>query len=252
MRLKDRVAIVTGSSRGIGRAVALRFAREGAHVAVVGVSDRAAAQAVADDIEEQGLTPAAGVFMLDVSRRAEVDSMVEQVLERFGHIDILVNNAGIIHPSHLWDLPEEQWDRVVGVHLKGTFNCTQAVLKDMMERKSGKIINVVAPAALRASGAGVADYASAKGGIIAFTKTAARELAPYRINVNCICPVARTRMTDSLMEFRGTKIEEHGSRYPLGWFAEPEEIAPTFVFFATGDSDYVTGQVLAVDGGLTM
>jgi 3-oxoacyl-[acyl-carrier protein] reductase len=163
-----------------------------------------------------------------------------------------VNNAGIIHPSHLWEFPEKQWDRVVGVHLKGTFNCTQAVIKYMMERKSGKIINVVAPSALRASGAGVADYASAKRGIIAFTKTAAKELAPFRINVNCSCPVARTRMTDSLMEPRVTKIEEHGGCYPLGWFAESGEIAPTFVFFATGDSDYVTGEVLAVDGVLTM
>ncbi len=252
MRLKDKVAIVTGSSRGIGKAVAIQFAREGATVAVVALSDPTAAEEVGNTIK--GISPSslAGVFITDVSRRPAVISMTQQILERYGHIDILVNNAGIIKPTHIWDIPEEQWDKVVGVHLKGTFNCTQAVIKNMMEKKSGKIINVTAPSALRASSAGVADYASAKGGIIAFTKTAAKELAPFHINVNCICPVANTRMTDSLMEFRHTTREEHASRYPLGWFAEPEEMAPAFVFFASRDSDYVTGQVLAVDGGLTM
>ncbi len=252
MRLKDKVAIVTGASRGIGKAVALQFAREGAHVAVVGVSDAATAQQVGATIEDIGPSSLAGVFMVDVSQRAAVNSMVQQILDRFGHIDVLVNNAGIIHPVHLWELPEEQWDRVISVHLKGTFNCTQAVIKNMMERKSGKIINVVAPSALRGYDGGVADYASAKGGIIALTRTAAKELAPFHINVNCICPVARTRMIDSLRKFRPRPAEEDASHYPLGWLAEPEEIAPTFVFFASSDSDYITGQVLAVDGGLTM
>ncbi|MBI4289359.1 MAG: 3-oxoacyl-ACP reductase FabG [Chloroflexi bacterium] len=252
MRLKGKVAIVTGSSRGIGKAVAIQFAREGAHVAVVASRDATAAEKVGNAIKDAGPSSLAGIFMVDVSQRSAVNSMVQQILEKLGRIDILVNNAGIIHPTHLWEIPEEQWDQVIGVHLKGTFNCTQAVIKNMMERKSGKIINVTAPSALRASSAGVADYASAKGGIIAFTKTAAKELASFHINVNCVCPVANTRMTDSLMQFRHATREEHANRYPLGWFAEPEEMAPPFVFFASSDSDYVTGQVLAVDGGLTM
>lgn len=249
MRLENKVAIVTGASRGIGRAVALQFAKEGANVAVWAANDEAAAREVVDAV--RGLGRNTRLVMADVSRRSEVDGAVREVIEDLGRIDILVNNAGVINPSDFWDISEEQWDRVIGVHLKGTFNCARAVAKHMMERRSGKIINVTAPSALRGS-AGVADYASAKGGIVSLTKAAARELAPFRINVNCVCPVARTRMTDRLMEFRHMKLEEHAARYPLGWFAEPEEVAPAFVFFACRDSDYVTGQVLAIDGGLTL
>lgn len=250
MRLDNKVALVTGASRGIGRAVAIQFAREGASVVVNTAASAQDAQDVANAIRSLGREVM--VIMTDVSKRIEVDGMVRKVLEHLGKIDILVNNAGIIHPTNFWEIPEDQWDRVIGVHLKGTFNCTQAVAKNMIERRSGKIINVTAPSALRASNAGIADYASAKGGIIAFTKTVARELAPFRINVNCLCPVAHTSMTDSLMKFRHNTIKEHAARYPLGWFAEPEEIAPAFVFFASDDANYVTGQVLAIDGGLTM
>jgi len=187
----------------------------------------------------------------DVSKRSDVDKMVRETLERMGKIDILVNNAGIIKPANLWEISEAQWDSIIDVCLKGTFNCTQAVVKHMMERKSGKIINMTGPAALRASPSGVADYASAKGGIIAFTK-AAKELAPFGINVNCICPAAHTRMTDSLVEFRRTTLQEFARSFPLGRLGEPEDMAPAFVFFACSDSDYITGQVLAVDGGFTM
>ncbi len=250
MRLENKVALITGASQGIGTAIAIQFAREGAHVALGALSHAQAAQEVADAICSLGREGL--VVVADVSKRCEVDSMVQKTLERMGKIDILVNNAGIINPTNLWEISETQWDSVINVHLKGTFNCTQAVVKHMMERKSGKIINVTAPAALRAMGSGVADYASAKGGIIAFTRTAAKELAPYRINVNCLCPVAHTRMTDRLIEFGHTTLLEHATHYPLGWLAEPEEIAPAFVFFACTDSDYITGQVLAIDGGLTM
>jgi len=250
MRLENKVALVTGASRGIGRAVAIQFAREGAHVVIGAEKDIQAAQEVADAIRSLGRETL--IARADVSKRSEVDHMVQKILERMGKIDILVNNAGIINPTKLWEISEAQWDRVINVHLKGTFNCTQAVVKPMMERRGGKIINVTAPSALRASGLGVADYASAKGGIIAFTKTAARELAPFRINVNCLCPVAHTRMTDRLIELSGRTLQEHATGYPLGWLAEPEEIAPAFVFFASSDSDYITAQVLAIDGGRTM
>ncbi len=187
-RLVDKVAIVTGASRGIGKAVALEFVRQGAHLVVVAVTDVAAAQEVAEAIKALGREAISA--MADVSQRSEVDALVQLALEKFGKVDILVNNAGIISPSPLLQLTESQWDRTMEVHLRGTFNCTQAVAQQMKERGGGKIINVAAPSGLRASTLGVADYAAAKGGIVAFTKTAAREIAPFGITVNCISPEA--------------------------------------------------------------
>ena len=249
-RLEDKVAIVTGASRGIGKAVALEFAHQGAHLVVVAVTDAAAAQEVTAAIKTLGRKAISA--MADVSQRAEVDAMVQAALNMFGKVDILVKNAGIISPSPLLELTESQWDRTMEVHLKGTFNCTQAVAQHMKERGGGKIINVAAPAALRGSTLGVADYAAAKGGIVAFTKTAARELAPFRITVNCISPAVYTRMTDRLMEVDQSTLEQRANRGPLGWFGQPEDVAPAFVFFACQDADYITGQVLAVDGGSTL
>ena len=249
-RLEDKVAIVTGASRGIGKAVALEFARQGAHLVVVAVTDVAAAKEVADAITAMGREAIS--LMADVSQRAEVNGLVQAALDRFGKIDILVNNAGIISPSPLMELTESQWDRTMEVHLKGTFNCTQAVAQHMKESGGGKMINVTAPSVLRASTLGVADYAAAKGGILAFTKTAAMELAPVRITVNCISPAVYTRMTDRLMEIDQSTLEQRATRIPLGWFGQPEDVAPAFVFFACKDADYITGQVLAVDGGSTL
>ena len=249
-RLEDKVAIVTGASRGIGKAVALEFARQGAQLVVVAVTDEAAAEEVTDAIKALGREAIS--VMVDVPQRAGVDALVQAAVDRFGKVDILVNNAGIISPSPLMQLTEKQWDRTMEVHLKGTFNCAQAVAQRMMERGGGKIINVAAPSALRASMLGVADYAAAKGGIVAFTMTAARELAPFRITVNCVSPVVYTRMTDRLMEVDHSTLEQRTARIPLGWYGQPEDVAPTFVFFASKDADYITGQVLAVDGGSTL
>ena len=187
-----------------------------------------------------------------MSQRAEVDALVKAAINKFGQVDILVNNAGVLNPSPLMELTEEQWDRTIDVHLKGTFNCTQAMAQHMKESGGGKIINVTAPSVLRASTLGVADYAAAKGGIVAFTKTAAKELAPYQITVNCISPAVYTRMTDSLMEVDNSTLAERAERVPLGWFGQPEDVTASFVFFACKDSDYITGQVLAVDGGSTL
>ena len=242
-RLDGKVALVTGASRGIGRAVALAFAAEGADVAIVGATDQSALDGVKADITGLGCRVIAA--LADVSKRAEIDRLVDRITGDWGRLDILVNNAGIIRMTPLEDLSEDQWDRTIAVHLKGTFNCTQAVLPGMKQQGGGKIINVAAPSAMRGS-SGVADYAAAKGGIIAFTKNAANELSPYNIQVNCISPVARTRMTDELIAYRRKQSNEPTGGLTRGGMVEPEATAPAFIFFASHDSDLITGQVLAL------
>jgi len=164
------------------------------------------------------------------------------VLTQWGRIDVLVNNAGILRLGSLESISEERWEETLAVHLKGTFHCTQAVIPIMKQQRKGKIINIAAPSALRGS-FGVADYAAAKGGIIAFTKNGASELSAYNIQVNCISPVADTRMTEELTKFR----REHlGIARREREFVAPEVIAPAFLFFATADSDLVSGQMIEV------
>ena len=239
-RLENQVAIVTGGSRGIGRAVALAFAREGARVAIVGVEDRQALESVENEIIALGADALS--VLANVARRGDVDRLVQSVIDKWGRIDVLVNNAGVLRLAPLEDISEERWDETLAIHLKGTFNCTQAVLPFMKQQGKGKIVNVAAPSALRGS-YGVADYASAKGGIIAFTRNAASELKSYNIQVNCISPTANTRMTEALTEFR----REHlGIVRRERDFVSPEAIAPAFLFFAGADSDCVSGQLLEV------
>jgi NAD(P)-dependent dehydrogenase (short-subunit alcohol dehydrogenase family) len=248
MRLAERVALVTGGSRGIGRAVALAFAREGARVAVVAVRDGAALAAVGREIAAVGAEALA--LKADVTRRADVDQAVRQVVERWGRLDILVNNAGVLSPSRLEEIGDAQWQATLAVHLTGTFHCTRAVVPAMKAQGGGKIINVAAPSALRGD-VGVADYAAAKGGIIAFTRSAAVELVTHNIQVNCVSPVAQTRMTEALVAFRRDTLGEPIAASRRRARPGPEAVAPAFVFFACADSDHVTGQLLAVDGGLT-
>ena len=239
-KLDGQIAIVTGASRGIGRAVALALAREGARTVITALEDGEALKKTEDEIVALG----GDVFgtLANVARRADIDRLVQSVIAKWGRIDILVNNAGILRLAPLEDISEERWDETLGVHLKGTFNCTQAVIPFMKQQRRGKIINLAAPSALRGS-YGVADYAAAKGGIIAFTRNAANELKTYNIQVNCISPTADTRMTEALTEFRRTHLgvaARNRERVP------PEAIAPAFVFFASSDSDYVSGQLLEV------
>ncbi len=236
-RLEGKVAIVTGASRGIGRAVALAFAREGAVLAIVGVRDREALDAVEQEISALGTECMAR--MVDVGRRPEVERLVAEVEERWGRLDILVNNAGTLTLKRFEDITEEQWDETMRVHLKGTFNGMQAVLPIMKRQRSGKIINLTGPAALRPSN-GVSDYASAKGGIITLTFNVANEMKPHNIQVNCVSPVADTRMTDAIAEFR----EREGIPDARPGPAPAEVVAPAFVFFASSDSDYITGEIL--------
>jgi NAD(P)-dependent dehydrogenase (short-subunit alcohol dehydrogenase family) len=186
-RLDGQVSIITGGSRGIGRAVALKFADEGARVAVVAAHDREALRQIEEEIAVLGGDSIA--MLADVSRRGDVEGVVQSVLTQWGRIDVLVNNAGILRLGSLESISEERWEETLAVHLKGTFHCTQAVIPIMKQQRKGKIINIAAPSALRGS-FGVADYAAAKGGIIAFTKNAASELSAYNIQVNCISPVA--------------------------------------------------------------
>ncbi|HEX9786772.1 MAG TPA: SDR family NAD(P)-dependent oxidoreductase [Candidatus Binatia bacterium] len=239
-RLDGQVTVITGGSRGIGRAVALAFAYEGAHVAVVAAQDRDALQKIEQEIAALGGDSIA--VLADVARRGDVERVVQAALTKWGRIDVLVNNAGILRLGPLESISEERWDETLAVHLKGTFHCTQAVIPVMKQQRKGKIINIAAPSALRGS-FGVADYAAAKGGIIAFSKNAAAELAPYNIQVNCISPVADTRMTEELTRFR----REHlGIARRDRAFVPPEAIAPAFLFFATADSDLVSGQMIEV------
>lgn len=250
MLLKDKVAIVTGSTRGIGKAIAMEFAKEGADVVVVGTKSRQAGEEVVHSINAMGRK---AIFILtDVANAEQVRKLVDTATEHFGRIDILVNNAGVMgHTTgpRFWNTPEEHWHEIINSHLFGTVNCIRAVVGQMMERKKGKIINVTSAAGL-VGGVGVSAYAAAKGGIIALTKVLAMELGPYKINVNAIAPQAQTDAL-TLMQQRPKFWAEIEKRYILG-LPQPEDIAPAFTFLASEGAKYVTGQIWNVDSGFVI
>jgi len=247
-RLEGKTALITGASRGIGRSVAQVFAREGADLFLVGHVDQGALDESCRAADAAGAKVHAGLF--DVGNYEDVCRIADRIAEHFGALDIVVNNAGTINPTPLLEITPEQWDRVLRTHLYGTFYCAAEMTRSFLApKRSGKIINVTAPSAIRGSN-GVADYASAKGGIIAFTRNAAKELAPLNIQVNVVLPVAKTRMTEALARYQGKMFGEEAAARQRNR-APPDCLAPTFVFLASGDSDYVTGQVLAADGGAT-
>ena len=249
MRLKDKIAVVTGSSRGIGRAVALAFAKEGAKVVVNYSSSEKAAMEVVEKIKEMGSDAIA--VKADVSKKEEAERLINEGINKFGRIDILVNNAGFTRPALLINMTEEQWDAVVDIHMKGTFLCSQAAAKHMIEQKSGKIINVASVAGVVGT-VGQVNYSAAKGGIISMTKSIARELARYNICCNVIAlGVVETEMTEKIRT--DEKLREiYLNRILLKRFAKLEDITPAFVFFASDESNYITGQLLCVDGGYGM
>jgi len=249
VRLTDKIALVTGSSRGVGRAVALGFAKEGAKVVVNYTSNETAAKEVVDKIQSLGSKAIA--VKADVAQKTEVEGLVGAAIETFGKIDILVNNAGFTRPALMIKMTEDQWDQVVDIHLKGAFLCSQAAGLRMKEQKSGKIINVMSVAGLVGT-VGQINYSAAKGGILSMTKSIARELARYNVCCNVISlGIVATDMTEKIRTDEKLK-EIYMNRILLKRFAEPDDISPAFAFLASDESNYITGQLLCVDGGYGM
>ncbi|MGQ9454739.1 MAG: 3-oxoacyl-[acyl-carrier-protein] reductase [Armatimonadota bacterium] len=249
MQLDGQVALITGAGRagkGIGRAIALRLAREGVRIAIADYVAEAA-EAVAREVEDLGGEALA--LQANVADMGDVEKMVQATVDRFSRIDILVNNAGITRDNLLVRMSEEEWDAVLDTNLKGVFNCTKAVAKLMMRERRGKIINMSSVMGI-VGNAGQANYSASKGGVIAFTKAVAKELGSRGINVNAVAPgFIQTAMTDEMPEDAKKGIED---RIPLRRLGMPEDVAEVVLFLCTESAGYITGQVIAVDGGLTM
>ena len=249
MKLEGKVALITGSSRGLGRAVALSFAKEGAKVVVNYTSNETAANEVAQAINQMGSQ--AIVVRADVSKREEADGLVQAAVREFGRLDILVNNAGFTRPAMMLKMTEEQWDEVVDIHLKGAFLCSQAAGRQMKEQNSGKIINVTSVAGLVGT-VGQINYSAAKGGTISMTKSIARELARYNVCANVISiGILSMGMSEKITTDEKLK-EIYMNRILLKRFGTPDDVSPAFVFLASDESNYITGQILCVDGGYGM
>jgi len=238
--------MITGGARGIGREIALVFAREGAGIAICDINAETLAGAQRQ-IEDLGRSAVTGI--VDVTKADQVDSFVQKVLDKFKKIDILVNNAGITKDGLLVRMSEADWDTVLAVNLKGAFNCTRAVSKVMMKQRDGRIVNMASIIGIMGN-AGQANYAASKGGLIALTKTVAKELASRNIRANAIAPgFIQTDMTAKL----SNEVKSEMMKYvPLGHFGTVEDVANLALFLASDDSAYITGQVVQVDGGLVM
>lgn len=247
MHLEGKVALVTGASRGIGRAVAIRLAQAGADVVVNYAGSEGAAQETVDAIEALGRK--AIKIQANVADAEQVGAMVQEAHDAFGHIDILVNNAGITKDGLLMRMKDEDWDAVLDINLKGTYLVTKAVSKIMMKQRSGSIINMTSVVGVMGN-AGQTNYAASKAGVIGFTKSCAKELASRGITVNAIAPgFINTDMTDVLPE----KVKEAMvTEIPLGRMADAEEVATVVTFLASDFANYITGQVINVDGGMVM
>jgi 3-oxoacyl-[acyl-carrier protein] reductase len=249
VKLEGKVALVTGSSRGVGKAVALGFAANGADVVINYTSNQPAADKVVAEIQSMGRSAVA--VRADVAVKGDIERLVNTAAERFGKLDILVNNAGFTRPAMMLKMSEDQWDQVVDIHLKGAFMCSQAAGLLMKEQNGGKIINVTSVAGIVGT-VGQINYSAAKGGIISMTKSIAREMARYNVCANVISlGIVATDMTEKIRTDEKLK-EIYMNRILFKRFAEPEDISPAFVFLASDESNYITGQLLCVDGGYGM
>ena len=246
MKLTGKVALVTGAAQGIGKAVALLLARHGADIVVSDINLEKAEE-TAKEIESIG--PKAMAIKVNVASLNDVERMVEAVLKKFGRIDILINNAGITRDKLILRMTEEDWDIVLNVNLKGTFNCTKAVVRHMAKQRSGKIVSIASVVG-EMGNAGQVNYAASKAGVIGLTKTIAREFAKRGINVNAIAPgYIETPMTEVLSD----KVKEELKRLiPMERLGKPEDVAEAVLFLVSEESNYITGQVLNVNGGIYM
>lgn len=245
--LEGKVALVTGGSRGIGRAIAISLAEAGANVVVNYAGNEAAAEEVSAHIESLGRK--ALIIKANVGNSAEVDAMVKKTLEVFGQLDILVNNAGITRDNLIMRMKDEEFDEVINTNLKGVFNCVRSVTRTMMKQRSGRIINISSVVGSMGN-PGQANYVAAKAGVIGLTKSAARELASRGITVNAIAPgFITTDMTDKLSNEMKAQLL---LQIPLARFGQPDDIAKTVLFLASNEASYMTGQTLHIDGGMYM
>ncbi|MEK4020798.1 MULTISPECIES: 3-oxoacyl-[acyl-carrier-protein] reductase [Bacillus] len=245
--LTNKTAVVTGASRGIGRSIAIDLAKKGANVVVNYSGNEAKANEVVDEIKALGQQ--AFAVKADVSNAEDVQALMKQAVDTFGSIDILVNNAGITKDNLLMRMKENEWDDVININLKGVFNCTKAVTRQMMKQRSGRIINVASVVGV-CGNPGQANYVAAKAGVIGLTKTTAKELASRHITVNAVAPgFISTDMTDKLDENVQTEMLK---QIPLARFGAPEDISNVVVFLASEGAGYITGQTIQVDGGMVM
>jgi len=249
MRVKDKVAIVTGGGRGIGEAICKKLAKEGAKTVVTDISLETAQETV-DKITSEGGEAIA--VQMDVTKMSDVNSVVEQVKDQYGKIDVLVNNAGWDKIEPFLQNTEETWDKVIGINLRGVLNTCKAVLPEMIEQGSGKVVNIGSDAG-RVGSTGEAVYSATKGGVIAFSKTIAREMARHKINVNVVCPgPANTPLFQDVAKQNPKISEALEKAIPFRRLAEPEDIANAVCYFSSDEASFVTGQTLSVSGGLTM
>ena len=242
-----KVAFITGGSRGIGKQVALKFAKNGYNIVINYVSDNTDIKGLQEEFEKENVEIL--LVKADVTKKEEIQNLVKTAIEKFGHIDVLVNNAGITRDGLLMRMKEEDFDKVIEINLKGTFLVTKEVIPYMMKKREGSIINISSVVGV-VGNAGQSNYAASKAGIIGFTKSVAKELASRNIRANCVAPgFIKTDMTDVLSE----EVKENiHNQIPLKRMGEPEEVANLVYFLGSEESKYITGQVVHVDGGMVM